>query len=82
MTEEQIRISNHIPHNPEYVLLGRQSELINSYMAPSIKANVLGNGGELSGLGVNKQRTELRSFTISLEPTLETNEGQPDCIQW
>jgi hypothetical protein len=82
MTEDKVRISDHIPQKPEYVLLGQQSELRNSYMAPTIKANILGSGGELSGLGVNMQKTELTSFTILLVPMLDTHDGQPNYLQW
>lgn len=80
--EERIRISNYIPHTPEYVLLGQQSEWRNIFIAPKIRADVLGSGAELSGLGVNKQRLEQQSYTISLVPTLDTDDGQPDYLQW
>jgi hypothetical protein len=82
MTEEKVHISNHIPQKPEYVLLGQQSELTNSYMAPTLKASIGGSGFEASGFGVNKQKTALKSFTISLVPTLDTHDGQPDYLQW
>lgn len=77
-----IEIASHIPNKTEWVRVAKTSEKKETSITPNVKISALGSGLEASGLGVNREGVEERSFKIMLDPRKKVITGSPTCLEW
>lgn len=77
---EDINISTSHPMDTEWLQVDERSGSQTSSFMPSVKLNVVGSGGELSGVGKTWNSSHTQSYKIKLDPSKEVIKGLPTLL--
>lgn len=77
-----VDITGQYPATTQWVVVGRQSGTIDIHGTPNIQVGAGGASVGVSGVGVDKNRSNNKSFVIELNSRLEANVDRPDTLHW
>lgn len=78
----EINITGRYPATTQWVEVKRQTGTIEILAAPNIQVTAGAGGGGISGLGVNRQQSNNKSYKIMLDSKQEAIVGRPVSLSW